>query len=147
MAPAWRNFKNIFFTICTWPNRPVGAKILSGFQIEGKTDVWISQVRRVKWHTISRYFERIMNWFLILLVPNVCNWKGNSTDETPPGVQSNLKTHKWNVIAFCFCFQMIQWWQGWCLLNISKFLPLQICETLITYWLKPNYTNLVKFFS
>ena len=48
MAPAWRNFKNIFFTICTWPNRPVGAKILSGFQLEGKTDVWISQVRRVK---------------------------------------------------------------------------------------------------
>ena len=47
MAPAWRNFKNIFFTICTWPNRPVGAKILSGFHIEGKTDVWISQVRRV----------------------------------------------------------------------------------------------------
>ena len=48
MAPAWRNFKNIFFTICTWPNRPVGAKILSGFQFEGKTDVWISQVRHVK---------------------------------------------------------------------------------------------------
>ena len=48
MAPAWRNFKNIFFTICTWPDRPVGAKILSGFQLEGKTDVWISQVRRVK---------------------------------------------------------------------------------------------------
>ena len=48
MDPAWTNFKNICFTICTWPNRPVGAKILSGFQIEGKTDVWISQVRRVK---------------------------------------------------------------------------------------------------
>ena len=48
MAPAWRNFKNIFFTICTWPNRLVGAKILSGFQFEGKSDVWISQVRRVK---------------------------------------------------------------------------------------------------
>ena len=47
MAPAWRNFKNIFFTICTWSNRPVGAKILPRFQIEGKTDVWISQVRRV----------------------------------------------------------------------------------------------------
>ena len=44
MAPAWRNFKNIFFTVCTWPNRPVGAKILSGFHIEGKIDVWISQV-------------------------------------------------------------------------------------------------------
>ena len=39
--------KIFFFTICTWPNRPVGAKILSGFQIEGKTYVWISQVRRV----------------------------------------------------------------------------------------------------
>ena len=47
MAPAWRNFKNIFFTICTWPNRPVAAKILSGFQFEGKSDVWTSQVRRV----------------------------------------------------------------------------------------------------
>ena len=48
MDPAWMNFKNISFTICTWPNRPVGAKILPGFQIEGKTDVWISHVRRVK---------------------------------------------------------------------------------------------------
>ena len=47
MDPAWRNFKYICSTICTWPNRPVGAKILPGFQIEGKTDVWISQVRRV----------------------------------------------------------------------------------------------------
>ena len=27
--------------------RPVGAKILSWFQFEGKTDVWSSQVRRV----------------------------------------------------------------------------------------------------
>ena len=61
MAPAWRNFKNIFFTVCTWPNRPVGAKILPRFQIEGKTDVWISQVRRVKtlvvFATYSRYFR------------------------------------------------------------------------------------------
>ena len=48
MATAWRNFKNILFTVCTWPNRAVGAKILSGFQFEGKTDVWITQVRRVK---------------------------------------------------------------------------------------------------
>ena len=46
--PAWRKIRNISFTICTWPNWPVGAKILTGFQIEGKTDVWISQVRRVK---------------------------------------------------------------------------------------------------
>ena len=37
-----------FFAICTWPNWPVRAKILSRFQFEGKTDVWISQVRRVK---------------------------------------------------------------------------------------------------
>ena len=36
-----------FFTICAWPNWPIGAKILPGFQIEGKTDVWISQVRSV----------------------------------------------------------------------------------------------------
>ena len=35
-------------TICTWPNWPVRAKILSRFQFEGKTDIWISQVRRVK---------------------------------------------------------------------------------------------------
>ena len=42
-------FQNFFFTIFSWPNRPVGAKILSGFQLEGKTDVWISQVRRVKY--------------------------------------------------------------------------------------------------
>ena len=44
----WREITNISFTICTWPNWPVGANILSGFQIEGKTYVWISQVRRVK---------------------------------------------------------------------------------------------------
>jgi len=47
MASAWRNFKNIFFTICTWPNGPDRAKFLPIFQFEGKTDVWISQVRRV----------------------------------------------------------------------------------------------------
>ena len=46
--PAWRKIGNIFFTVCTWPNWPVGANILSGFQIEGKTYVRISQVRRVK---------------------------------------------------------------------------------------------------
>jgi len=45
--PAWRKIGNIFFTVCTW-HWPVGANILSGFQIEGKTYVWISQVRRVK---------------------------------------------------------------------------------------------------
>ena len=38
-----------FFVICTWPNSPVRAKILSRFQFEGKNNVWISQVRRVKW--------------------------------------------------------------------------------------------------
>ena len=48
MASAWRNFKNNSFTICTWPNGPVRAKILQRFQFEGKTNVWISQVRRVK---------------------------------------------------------------------------------------------------
>ena len=26
---------------------------MSGFQFEGKTDVWISQVRRVKWKTFE----------------------------------------------------------------------------------------------
>ena len=38
----------ISFAIYTWPNSPVRAKILSRFQFEGKNDVWISQVRRVK---------------------------------------------------------------------------------------------------
>ena len=46
--PAWKKIWNIFFTICTWPNWPVRAKNLSWFQFEGKTDVWISQVRSVK---------------------------------------------------------------------------------------------------
>ena len=44
---AWRKIGNIYFTICTWPNGPVRANILLRFQFEGKTDVWISQVRRV----------------------------------------------------------------------------------------------------
>ena len=34
--------EKIFFAICTWPNSPVRAKILSRFQFEGKNDVWIS---------------------------------------------------------------------------------------------------------
>ena len=33
--PTWRKIGNIYFTICTWPNR---AKILPRFQFEGKTD-------------------------------------------------------------------------------------------------------------
>ena len=37
-----------FFAICTWPNSPVRAKNLSRLQFEGKNDLWISQVRRVK---------------------------------------------------------------------------------------------------
>ena len=48
MLPHGGISKVFFFTVCTWPNRPVGAKILSGFQFEGKSDVWTSQVRRVK---------------------------------------------------------------------------------------------------
>ena len=62
--PAWRKIGNIFFTICTWPNWPVGAKILSEFQIEGKTDVWISQVRRVKSRNRvkSRTWEIFITW-------------------------------------------------------------------------------------
>ena len=54
--------KIFFFTICTWPNRPVGAKILSGFQLEGKTDVWISQVRCVK----GIILFKIQSWFKLL---------------------------------------------------------------------------------
>ena len=49
--PIWRKIRNIFFTIFTWPNwtiRANRAKILAWFQFEGKTDVLISQVRRVK---------------------------------------------------------------------------------------------------
>ena len=45
-----------FFAICTWPNWPVTAKILSRFQFEGKTDVWINQVRRVNLRLISDSF-------------------------------------------------------------------------------------------
>ena len=45
--PAWRKIENILFAICTWPNSPVRAKILSRFQFKGKNDVWISQVRDV----------------------------------------------------------------------------------------------------
>ena len=56
MREAWKNFKIFFFTVWTWPNRPVAAKILSGFQFEGKNDVWISQVRRVKKLFIFQFF-------------------------------------------------------------------------------------------
>jgi len=38
----------IFFATCTWPYWHVWANFLSRFQIEGKIDVWISQVVRVK---------------------------------------------------------------------------------------------------
>ena len=41
----WKKIGNMFFTIWTWPNWPIGAKILLRFQFEGKTDVWISQIR------------------------------------------------------------------------------------------------------
>ena len=50
--------KIFFFTVCIWPNRPVAAKNLSGFQFEGKSDVWISQVRRVKYRDY-KIFEGI----------------------------------------------------------------------------------------
>ena len=42
------NWKYFVFTICTWPNWPVKAKKLLRFQFEGKTDVWIKQVRLQK---------------------------------------------------------------------------------------------------
>ena len=44
----WKKIGNMFFTIWTWPNWPIGAKILLRFQFEGKTDVWISQIRGIK---------------------------------------------------------------------------------------------------
>ena len=37
----------IFFTICAWPNWHYGEKILPRCQFEGKTEVWISEVRSV----------------------------------------------------------------------------------------------------
>ena len=46
--PAWRKIKNIFLDICTWAKSPINVKFLSNWQLEGKRDVWISQVRRVK---------------------------------------------------------------------------------------------------
>ena len=46
--PAWRKIGNFLFAICTWPNSPVKTKFLSRFQFQGKSCVWISQVRRVK---------------------------------------------------------------------------------------------------
>ena len=51
--PPWRKIR-FFFTICTWPNGPVRAKILPRFQFEGKIDVWISQVRCV--NTVHHLF-------------------------------------------------------------------------------------------
>ena len=41
-----KEFQKYFFTIFTWPNGPVRAKILPRFQLEGKTDVRISQVSK-----------------------------------------------------------------------------------------------------
>ena len=68
MTSAWRNFKNIFLT---WPKWPVGANILLRFQFEGKTDVWISQVRRV---------DRILFSTQDLSSPDSClkNWSFKS---------------------------------------------------------------------
>ena len=57
MAPACRKIRNIFFTICIWPNWPIRAKILPRFQFEGKTDVWIIQVRRVKMSTCTKDYS------------------------------------------------------------------------------------------
>ena len=76
MAPAWRNFKNIFFTICTWPNRPVATKILSGFQFEGKSDVWISQVRRVKYlyFLVLQIFVLVFEKFKRSKIHSEMNW-------------------------------------------------------------------------
>ena len=66
--------------MCTWPNRPVGAKILSGFQFEGKTDVWISQVRRVKvdlessMHVfLQRRFMKL-GWFCLEVTQSVLEY-------------------------------------------------------------------------
>ena len=57
MASALRNFKKKKFTICTWTNGPVKTNFLSRFQFEGKTDVWISQVRRVKEKSGQKKFK------------------------------------------------------------------------------------------
>ena len=47
--PAWRKIKNIFLDICTWAKSPINVKFLSNWQLEGKRDVWMSQVRRVNY--------------------------------------------------------------------------------------------------
>ena len=78
LLPAWRKIGNIFFTVCTWPNWPVGAKILPRFQFEGKTDVWISQVRRVKrWLNlivkVYFYFSPIFKTMHEINVLNFCH--------------------------------------------------------------------------
>ena len=83
MAPAWRNFKNIFFTICTWPNRPVGAKNLSRFQFEGKTDVWISQVgcvNKILWFIFRNYAMPFMV---------TSNYRGSSRFKTWEAVRAS----------------------------------------------------------
>ena len=68
MASAWRNFKNIFFTICTCPNGPARAKFLQRFQFEGKTDVGISQVRRVKHEYFLIFCENATTFFKIRML-------------------------------------------------------------------------------
>ena len=55
MDSTWRNFKKNFFIICTWPNGTVRAKNLPIFQFGGKTDVWISHVRHVKYWYYGKY--------------------------------------------------------------------------------------------
>ena len=109
MAPAWRNFKNIFFTVCNWPNRHVGAKILSGFQFEGKTDVWISQVRSVKKIKASQGAFRAalcipefstQVWFLLC-----CFWNFRLRNAVSPAIvwrrRYRIEFFIWLKLRFC----------------------------------------------
>ena len=65
--PAWRKIRNSVTT--------VRAKILPLFQFEGKTDVWICQVRRVNTinfisiHWLLFLFSWKVQWFLLMKLP------------------------------------------------------------------------------
>ena len=70
--PAWRKIGNMyFFAICNWPNSPVRAKVLPRFLFEGKNDVGISEVRRVKFRVFWLFkFKVFVHEYLNLLFKN-----------------------------------------------------------------------------
>ena len=50
-----------FFDICTWPKSPDRTKFWSRFQFEGKKDIWISQVKCVKWQIVDQHNKPNIN--------------------------------------------------------------------------------------